>query len=141
VNERVIVCEDNADLREVVCLVLEQAGYAVQPVGTAATCLAQCRFSAPDVLLVDLSLPDASGVDLVRALRRDPRLAGLTVIALSGAKEREREVLAAGADGFLLKPVGVTELLEAVEGSCAAGEPLSRASAEPARRSAPYSTR
>lgn len=113
----VVVCEDDDLTRQMLCDNLLADRIEPLPAETAEAALRLCRYEAPDALLLDLGLPDASGLDVLREIRRaeagceiDPNL---PVIVLSGygtAGERVRG-LGEGADDYLVKPFHYPELL------------------------------
>ena len=113
----VVVCEDDAITLELLCDHLVADRYGVLPAPSASDALRLCRYHHPDLLLLDLSLPDASGLDVLREIREadgvdsrfDPEL---PVIVLSGRGAPSDRVrgLTAGADDYLTKPFSLEEL-------------------------------
>jgi DNA-binding response OmpR family regulator len=113
----VVVCEDDAVTLDLLCDHLVADRYGVLPAPSASDALRLCRYNQPDLLLLDLSLPDASGLDVLREIRRadgvqsrfDPEL---PVIVLSGrgAQADHLRGFAAGADDYLTKPFNPEEL-------------------------------
>lgn len=113
----VVVCEDDDPTRELLCENLTEDRFAPLPAPTAAEALRFCRFHHPDLMLLDLTLPDASGLDVLREIRAadgveapfDPHL---PVIVLSGRGAHADRVrgLDLGADDYLRKPVNYIEL-------------------------------
>jgi DNA-binding response OmpR family regulator len=126
----VFVCEDYDALRAAICSQLVQAGYTVASAGSGEACLGRCRVWEPDVVVLDLSLSDRSGLDVLRALRRERRLSEVRVIVLGGEREAEPDALLAGADDFLLKPASMDELFAAVDAQLASDQPIGRAGLE-----------
>jgi len=115
---RLVVCEDDKPTLELLCdhLVADRFGVLAAP--TAADALRFCQYNDPDLLLLDLSLPDASGLDLLREIRDPDRSVNrvdpsLAVIIVSGrGTERDRvRGLAQGADDYVQKPFSYSELL------------------------------
>jgi two-component system KDP operon response regulator KdpE len=107
---RVLVVEDDADIRMVLGTLLESAGYRVETAPTAARALIEARANRPDVVLVDLGLPDRDGQQLIRDLRA---FATVPIIVLS-ARDAEKEKIDAldnGADDYVTKPFNAGELL------------------------------
>jgi DNA-binding response OmpR family regulator len=112
-----VVCEDDAPTLELLCDNLVADRFGVLPAPSASDALRLCRFNHPDLLLLDLSLPDAPGLDVLREIRSadgvtsrfDP---GLPVIVLTGHGSDEDRVrgLESGADDFLVKPLFYPEL-------------------------------
>jgi len=113
----VVVCEDDDLTRELLCDNLTADRYVVFPAATAGAALHLCRFEAPDLLLLDLRLPDASGLDVLREIRSagpaPPFDPDLPIIVLSGSRTDGDRVrgLAEGASDYLVKPFHYPELL------------------------------
>lgn len=113
----VVVCEDDEATLELLCENLEADRFEAHAARTAADALRLCRFNSPDVLLLDLGLPDASGLDVLREIRGgsgtvdgyDPRLG---VIVLSGHGNQADRVrgLREGADDYVVKPFDYREI-------------------------------
>lgn len=113
----VVVCEDDTATLELLCENLIADRYGVLPAPSASDALRLCRFKQPDLMLLDLTLPDASGLEVLREIREadgvvtrfDPRL---PVIVLSGRGTDEERVrgLEFGADDYLAKPYLYSEL-------------------------------
>ena len=84
---------------------------------TGLDALAAVRSLAPHLILLDMHLPDISGLELLRHLRRDPATASIPIIAVSADATSQQidEALGAGAARYLTKPVDVTELLAVVD--------------------------
>lgn len=109
----VLVIEDEPDLRELVVNMLRRAGLSVLATGTGAEGLQVARQRRPDVVLLDVRLPDMSGREICRRLRADPLTASAHVTLASGLGD-ERDRLAgfeAGADDYVTKPYSVRELV------------------------------
>lgn len=114
---RVVVCEDDAPTLELLADHLTAEGFEALPAPCAADALRLCHFKQPDLLLLDLNLPDAPGLDVLREIRAaegatgryDPRL---PVIVLSGRSAEADRVrgLGCGADDYVVKPFSVPEL-------------------------------
>lgn len=128
---RILIVEDEDNIRRFVRLTLAAEGYEVFEAATLARGLIEAGTRRPDLLVLDLGLPDGDGVDLIRDLRG---WAMLPVIVLS-ARTSEAEKIAAldaGADDYLVKPFGAGELLARVRAQLrrhpwqAAGEPWLR---------------
>jgi signal transduction histidine kinase/DNA-binding response OmpR family regulator len=113
---RVLVADDNGDLRDYVRRLLEAAGYAVDVVGDGAAALDAVRSRRPDLLLSDVMMPGMDGFQLLQAIRKDPLLADLPVVMLSARAGEEAQVegLESGADDYLAKPFSARELLARV---------------------------
>ncbi len=113
----IVVCEDDAITLELLCDHLVADRYGVLPAPSASDALRLCRYNQPDLLLLDLSLPDASGLDVLREIRRadgvesrfDPNLPVVILTGRSAITDRVRG-LNAGADDYLVKPFSPEEL-------------------------------
>jgi DNA-binding response OmpR family regulator len=108
---RVLVVEDEPALRSYLVPLLERSGYAVHAVGSGAEALATIAQRAPDVVLLDVGLPDLSGLDVCREIRRAPSY--LPVLILTGLDTPEDELrgFAVSADDYITKPVQPDTLL------------------------------
>ncbi len=107
---RVLVVEDDREIRTLIQGALGLEGYEVQTAVTLAEAQALVRHSPPDVIVLDLGLPDGEGVELVRAVRRH---ASVPIVVVSARHQEAQKIalLDAGADDYLTKPFGVAELL------------------------------
>lgn len=117
---RVLLADDNADMRTYVRRILEDGGYAVEAVGNGRAALAAARrLPPPDLVLTDVMMPELDGFGLLQALRDDPALEGLVVILLSAraGEEARIEGISKGADDYLVKPFGTRELKARVDGA------------------------
>ena len=104
---KVVIVDDVAINRIVMKVKLEAAGYVPYVAATGAACLALCARDVPDLVLIDVTLPDMSGIDLLRRLRADPRTHGVPVVMLTANQSTDIRVQAfrAGADDFFCKPL------------------------------------
>jgi len=111
-RKAVLLVEDDEDLREAMAVVLAETGHLVSSCGDAGSALTRASAERPDLVLVDIDLPDMDGCELARRLRADPRLSGSRFVAISGfAAERERlRAMAAGFDDYLIKPIPLQTL-------------------------------
>ncbi len=111
----ILVVEDNAATRELLVEFLEGDGHAVLEAGTAVEALTLAA-AAPDLILLDLKLPDAYGLEVARRLRKEPRTAGIPILALTGyPQDHVAEALAeSGCTGYLTKPISRELLREAL---------------------------
>ncbi|HSV71544.1 MAG TPA: response regulator [Methylibium sp.] len=107
---RLLLVEDDAELRRLMQATLAVEGFEVQTAVSLAEARALLRHAPPDALLLDLGLPDGDGADLVRELRRDSAMPILIVSARHQEAQKIR-LLDEGADDYLVKPFGVPELL------------------------------
>lgn len=107
---RLLVVEDEADLREFLCTTLRAHGYVVREAGSCAAARALVQEEMPDMVLLDLGLPDGDGHELISEFRA---LGDIPVLVLS-ARDQEKEKITAldeGAEDYLTKPFSTGELL------------------------------
>jgi DNA-binding response OmpR family regulator len=111
---QILVVEDDEDTAEVVCTLLEDAGFNTVIVDRGEAALDEISAYSPDLVLLDIKLPDISGLEVLKAVRAH---SFLPMIVLSGfGKERDRVVaLEAGADDYLAKPFSPEELVARVK--------------------------
>ncbi len=115
-GQHIMIVEDDADVGKVFSIALRHAGFEVTVAENAASALAAVSHRVPDVIVLDLMLPDMSGFDLVRLVRKEVEH-HVPMIVCSGATAgfQMNKAKEAGADGFISKPVSVSELLQAIE--------------------------
>ena len=114
--KRVLVIEDDRFNRLLYRDLLEGEGWAVTVAPDGASGLAAVRAAAPDLMLVDIQLPDMSGLDLVRAIKTAHETAGIPILVVSAhalAKHRQ-QAAHAGADEFIQKPFEFPVFIETV---------------------------
>lgn len=113
----ILVVEDNEDNRRLVFKRLRAAGHTLVEAVDVAQARARLKEGAPDLVLLDLQLPDGSGLDLVGEIRGDEALRGVVVVACTAfayAQDRE-DALSAGCDAYLSKPVDIRALPSQLE--------------------------
>ncbi len=120
-RQRILVIEDSLDTAQTMIYLLRDSGHLVEFAINGYAAITVAERQKPDVILVDMGLPDFDGVTLVRRLKRIPALAGARVIAITGrtSDDDEARALAAGCERFLRKPVD-PKVLDAV---LSGGEP------------------
>ena len=111
---RIVVADDDADIRDLVVFKLRQAGHEVEAVEDGAAAVDACRATPPDLVVLDVMMPGLGGLDTCRALRADaePRIARVPVILLT-ARAQESDIeqgFGAGADDYVVKPFSPREL-------------------------------
>lgn len=113
-----LIVDDDRDISYAYGLTLAAAGYEVSYAQTAEECLSAIAANPPALVLLDVSLPDRSGLDVCREIKANPACAGVFVVHVSGMRKQLRDVSAgfkAGADEYLLKPVSHSALTDCVD--------------------------
>ncbi len=115
-RQTILLVDDEEDIVQLATKRLEAAGFAVTALLSGALVLETARREQPDVILLDVKLPDLSGLDLFRQLRADPDTVMIPIIFFSASAEDEpfcRETLQ--ADGFIKKPYDPDELIRLIQ--------------------------
>ena len=115
-SKRVLVVDDHPDNRQILRVLLDNAGYQMIEAEDGEGALAAAEEHRPDLILMDVQLPKLSGLDATRQLRADPKTAAIPIVvitsfALSGDAEKAK---AAGASAYLAKPYSPRELLQMI---------------------------
>jgi len=116
-QKTVMIIEDEADAAELFSEMMRINGFRVIKMFSSAPAIPIIAQEKPDVILLDVMMPDISGLEVLRYIRREPELASIPVIILS-AKSMPSDIkigLEAGASMYLTKPVGFQDLKQAVE--------------------------
>jgi two-component system, cell cycle response regulator DivK len=118
VAKTVLVVEDNELNLRLFCDLLMAHDYRAEPVGDGRDALDRARVVRPDLIVMDIQLPHVSGLELIEAIKRDPDLGAVPIMAVTAyaAKGDEERILDAGAECYVSKPVTVNRFLEAVRG-------------------------
>ena len=108
-----LIVEDEPDIRALLVLHLEREGYQVVPCRTGAEALRAARGSRPDLVLLDLMLPEMDGLEVCRRLRQDPATRAVPVVMLTARGDEVDRVLGLelGADDYVVKPFSPRELV------------------------------
>jgi PAS domain S-box-containing protein len=114
---RVLIVEDHPDAAESLVMILELIGHHVRLVHDGVAALEAARANPPDLMLIDIGLPGMNGYELAQAIRRDPALKHLVLVALTGygQPEDKMQAMAAGFDYHLAKPVDLELLGDLVD--------------------------
>jgi signal transduction histidine kinase len=112
-TKKVLVVDDVAENRALLVDTLERLGFDVVEASCGADGLQQAQASRPDLVLMDVVMPDISGLEAISRLRRMPMLASVPIVAISASAtpDVEQKALAAGADAFLPKPIDMRALV------------------------------
>ena len=113
----ILVVNDDEATRYMIRKVTERAGYRVLEASTGTEALRQARAARPDLVILDIKMPDLDGYEVCRALKADPETAGTSVLQTSATfvtSEKKILGLESGADGYLVQPFEGTELIATV---------------------------
>lgn len=109
---RVLIVDDEPAVREMLAVALEMAGFEVTEADNAATALNQVASSIPDLMLIDWMMPQVSGLELCRRLRRNPDTASIPLILLTARGEEDAKIKGLEvADDYITKPFSPRELV------------------------------
>lgn len=116
--KRILVVEDNDLNRKLFCDVLKSQGYAVEPVSDGVEALERARQYVPNLIIMDIQMPNVSGLDLIEEAKADSTLRAIPVLAVTAyaGKGDEERIRDAGAEGYLAKPVSIGPFMAAVRG-------------------------
>ena len=116
-QKTVLIIEDEEDAAELFAEMMRVSGFRVVKTSKSTPAISMMSSEKPDVILLDIMMPEISGLDILRQMRREPDLAKIPVIMVT-AKSMPADIkngMEAGASTYLTKPVGFLELKEAVE--------------------------
>ena len=116
-STRILIVEDEPSIREMVAFALERAGFQYTEAETAGAAQVTIADEQPDLILLDWMLPDLSGIDLARRLKKEELSAGIPIIILTARGEEEDKIrgLDAGADDYITKPFSPRELVARIK--------------------------
>jgi len=115
-QKTVLIIEDEEDAAELFAEMMRVSGFRVLKTSTSTPALSLITSEKPDAVILDIMMPEISGLDILRQMRRNPNLSHIPVIVIS-AKSMPADIkngMEAGASTYLTKPVGFLELKEAV---------------------------
>ncbi|MGD8429279.1 MAG: phosphate regulon transcriptional regulator PhoB [Ectothiorhodospiraceae bacterium] len=113
----ILIVEDEAAIREMIAMGLSRAGFDVRHAESAEDARAAVRLARPDLILLDWMLPGESGLDMARALKRDPDCRDIPIIMLTARGEEEDKIrgLDTGADDYITKPFSPREMVSRIK--------------------------
>jgi len=114
---KILIADDNENIREALTYLLEDEGYTLSLAKDGAETLSKVREVSPDILFLDIMMPEINGYDVCRTIKNDPDLKKTYVIMLTAKgqveeQERGKEV---GADGYVVKPFSLMEILAKIK--------------------------
>jgi two-component system, cell cycle response regulator DivK len=120
---KILIVEDDQDTRQLLKIRLESAGYETASAADAVTAIQATRAERPDLILLDMGLPGGDGVVVMERLKSFPALESIPVVVVSAREPTvtEERARAAGAQGYVRKPIDNPELLAAVRGALGEG--------------------
>jgi two-component system cell cycle response regulator DivK len=112
----VLIVEDNELNRKLLDDILQAEGFSTVCLQSGEEALPAIRRNRPDLILMDIRLPGMSGLEATRAIKGDPALRGIPVVAVTACAmaDDEENIRAAGCDGFIAKPFSIESLLRAL---------------------------
>ena len=116
-QKTVLIIEDEEDAADMFSEMMRVSGYRVLKTSSSTPALTMMTAEKPDVVILDIMMPEISGLDILRQMRKNPELANIPVVVVS-AKSMPADIklgMEAGAFIYLTKPVGFVELKEAIE--------------------------
>ena len=115
-RKRILVVEDEDNIAVALDYLMTREGYEQSRIATGAGAVDLIRQTRPDLVLLDVMLPEVSGYEICQNVRLDPALSGVKILMMTarGSAIERRKGLALGADGFIAKPFELKELREEV---------------------------
>ena len=115
--KKILLIEDDADLFSLLQYNLEKEGFLLTGLQTGRGAIELCRKVRPDLILLDIMLPDSDGLDICKGMRKDPDLATIPIIFLTArAAETDRIIgLEIGANDYVVKPFSIRELIARIK--------------------------
>lgn len=116
-GQRILIVDDNAINAELVCYMLEAAGFVVETVSEALSALSILPGFQPELILMDIQLPGVNGLELTRQIKGDPATEHIVVVAFTAyaMKGDEARMRQAGCDGYIAKPIEVATFVQQVQ--------------------------
>jgi len=117
VSKKVLVVEDNELNLKLFCDLLRAHDYVAEPVRDGREAVQRAREFAPDLVIMDIQLPNVNGLELIEMLKADEQLKPIPIMAVTAyaGKGDEERIRAAGAEAYVSKPISVTRFVESVE--------------------------
>jgi CheY-like chemotaxis protein len=115
--KKLLIIEDNRHLREILASILHTSGYVIMEAATGLQGIETALAEQPSLILLDLDLPDISGIETARVLKRNPVTTAIPIVACSAMSGSEwRDIaLSAGIDDYLQKPISLAIIKAKIE--------------------------
>lgn len=116
-SKTVLIVEDNELNMKLFCDVLESQGYRIIRAYSGMAARQAVSRSLPDIVIMDIQLPDISGLDLIREFKANPLMSDIPVLAVTAfaMKGDQEKIIAAGSDVYLTKPIEILDFIKAVK--------------------------
>ena len=111
---KILIVDDEPDIVEVLADRLEASGFDVRTVHNARDCYAAVAEDAPDLILLDIQMPDIGGMEALADLKKNHPEVPVLMISASSVPEVAQEAIRGGAEGFVLKPFEPEELMQSI---------------------------
>jgi CheY-like chemotaxis protein len=111
----ILVADDDHDVREITKAVFSSRGHTVLNAPDGAECIKIARAHNPDIIVLDMRMPGMDGIAIARRLKANPDTSKIPILAVSGVAHVQAEALEAGCEGFFLKPIRPSVLIEQIE--------------------------
>lgn len=114
---RILIADDELLIRRLLTVILEPDGFVVTAVGDGAEALAKAQADPPDLLILDLMMPEKDGLEVLQVVRQDPRLRHLPVVVITaaGSQSYVDQAMDFGATRCIMKPFMKAEVLQLVK--------------------------
>jgi DNA-binding response OmpR family regulator len=112
---RILIVDDEPQIRRILRVTLAAKGYEVMEAASGEDALTLMRSKKCDLLLLDINMPGITGLEVCRNLRGSADRVGVAVVVMSTGEEHRAKALDAGADDYLSKPFGITQVFSCVE--------------------------
>jgi len=122
-QQTVLIAEDHEDSRDALRTLLDAFGYRVILAGNGREAVETALATSPDLVLMDMMMPEVDGFEATRTLRASPAFRQVPIIALTAMEGAREHVMAAGCDDFMSKPLDVRTFLDRVRAWLASGRP------------------
>jgi CheY-like chemotaxis protein len=122
-QQTVLIAEDHEDSRDALRTLLDAFGYRVVLAGNGREAVQTALATSPDLVLMDMMMPEVDGFEATRTLRASPAFRQVPIIALTAMEGARENVMAAGCDDFMSKPLDVRTFLDRVRTWLASGRP------------------
>jgi DNA-binding response OmpR family regulator len=113
-KKRILICDDDADTREVISLIITKHGYEVEHAENGRLLIERAITFKPDLIFLDIMMPDIAGKEARRLLKELPETTNIPVLILSALNNGEQIASEIGAEGYVAKPFDMKVLLEKV---------------------------